>query len=117
MITLDHLEAAYEQALPEEMWVQALIPRAYRELSARVVDLPGADPDLVDDVVTEAVLRRVRNPSGETRTESVTSGPFSWSKGVGRDDGPRLGSLFTADEISLIAGSAQRATASFEIAL
>lgn len=70
-LTPTDLEDYFEQDLPADIgWLQKLIDRAVRELTALCptlltrIEQGKVDRELVVDVIAEAVLRVVRNPLG-----------------------------------------------------
>lgn len=94
--------------------VQYLLDTALARLRKMIPDLvgrigesgqPGYDEDLhalARDVVVQAVLRQIRNPSPEYTQESQTAGPFSHSYSTGSGTGRGSRGLFYTEELDLL---------------
>lgn len=80
-----------------------------RKLIPDLVDRIGADGTydedlhvLARDIVVQAVLRQIRNPSPEYVQETQTAGPFSHSYNTGSGNGRGSRGLFYTEELDLL---------------
>lgn len=117
-VSPDDVAAAYEGDLSQvnEGRVQYLLDVALARLNKLVPRLPermATDIDLrvlAKDVVVQAVLRQVRNPSPEFVQQSQSAGPFALSVNTGTGNSRGNRGLFYEEELELLRehGTGQR---------